>query len=511
MEEFKRSHLHSSHTSFDPGGCTSSRRQGLSSPSQTYSTVNRARPFSSPRSSPSASSASSDPPHRRPIHIDVTQPVRSFSGPLHPSSFSSDAPTYTAYLHLGTAQSDAGISTEPVIIDRHKACMRKGLAAVHKSHLVGKALSPIDSVTLPKSFPWELELLNTVLTRVETRPRIGSRCNGFRVESKSYKTLLQILTARRRSARDGFTINGRKPPAIPSWGDGFDLGPGEFYMLTDFELLAVCFRAEVEHFLLELRQFWSFTRRRPIIVPWDDIPTRRGSLPPSSGTLKSSNMCSFRTSPCDREHILVTGRHVADIPTHVDVGTELDNHLSNTSVAIVGVPSPSVPLSNSTSPAALISEPSSHSSEFAVCASTLVAQLESNISSAQPEFIEPNAGPPAPLSLSPLSETSHGGIEPLPCLSRSCESFGDGAGFMNKGVQMDHRYIHGESATSPATVTREVAAGTIIPTAGFSALSPGRGGTAITSLRLSSYYEMARNQSPWYGSLPRLRLPQGIG
>ncbi|KAJ7812477.1 hypothetical protein B0H13DRAFT_1926105 [Mycena leptocephala] len=57
-------------------------------------------------SDPSASSAS-----RPPISIDVSRPVRSFCGPLHPSSFTTDASVYRARLRLSTAQSDAGISS----------------------------------------------------------------------------------------------------------------------------------------------------------------------------------------------------------------------------------------------------------------------------------------------------------------------------------------------------------------------------------------------------------------
>ncbi|KAJ7663704.1 hypothetical protein DFH06DRAFT_1128091 [Mycena polygramma] len=489
MEEFKRSHLHSSHTSFDPGGRKSSRELGFSSPPRNHSTVNHRHPSPSSRSSPSVTPAASsytakgsDSPHRRPISIDVSQPVRSFSGPLHPASFTPDAPTYTAYLHLSTVQSGAGISSEPVIIARHDACMRKGLAATHKSY---KGLDPIESATLQRSFPWELELLNAVLTRVETRPRIGSRSNGFRVESKSYKTLLQILTARRRSARDGFRINGRKPLALPSWGDSFDLS--EFYMLSDFELLAVCFRAEVEHFLIELRRFWSFSRRRPIIVPWESIPTRRGSSPSSSGTLESSDTRGALASPRSCENSLVASRHITDIPTQVYTGTELDNHLSNTTVVsrIVGVPSLLVPLSNCTSPPSLIPESRSQSSGFTVCASALVAQQESNISSTQPDLIESNTGPPASLTLNSLCETSHGGTDTPLSLSRCSESFGDRVGFLDKGDKIQYP-IQGDSVASPATVTHGLAAGTIIPTAEFSALAPGRLGTAITSVRRTS-------------------------
>jgi hypothetical protein len=65
-------------------------------------------------SDPSASS-----PSRPPISIDVSRPVRSFCGPPHPSSFTTDAPVYRARLQLSTAQSDVGISSEPDILGRN--------------------------------------------------------------------------------------------------------------------------------------------------------------------------------------------------------------------------------------------------------------------------------------------------------------------------------------------------------------------------------------------------------
>jgi hypothetical protein len=81
-------------------------------------------------------------------------------------------------------------------------------------------------------------------------------------ESENYEGLLQALAICKRSAMNGFRINGKRAPNLPSWG-GSGYGPNEFYTVNDFEILSVCFRLEVEQFLFQLRQFYDFERRRP--------------------------------------------------------------------------------------------------------------------------------------------------------------------------------------------------------------------------------------------------------
>lgn len=318
MQEFTTPPLHSSHMYFDSGGNKSSMEPGFSSPHHKYhyTTARRAslsvsHQLRSPNTTntswssvistvPSLPATSSSGPQspRRPISVDVLRPVRSFSGPLHSALFTPDAPIYEAHLHLSTAQSDAGISPEPEILARHKACVQKGSLGINKSNLLEMCVVPRSG--LQASFSWELELLGDVLSRVETRPRIGARSNGFRVESKAYGHLLRVLTSRRCRAMDGFALNGRKPPVVPCWGDNSNLN--EFYKLTDFEILAVCFRAEVEHFLFQLGRFYDFPRHRPRRVPRAESrdlvckSNQNSPLPISRPTSCEFNTTSARSS-----------------------------------------------------------------------------------------------------------------------------------------------------------------------------------------------------------------------
>ncbi|KAJ7030768.1 hypothetical protein C8F04DRAFT_1186422 [Mycena alexandri] len=137
--------------------------------------------------------------------------------------------------------------------------MQKGLSAIKKTYLL--ETNRVPSVLLKRFFSSELELLDNTLSCVQTRPRIGMRSNGFRLEPASYNQLLRVLANRGRRGYDGFILNGRKPPTIPSWSELYD--PDAFYSLTDFEILAVCFRVEVENFLYQLQQFYQFNQRRP--------------------------------------------------------------------------------------------------------------------------------------------------------------------------------------------------------------------------------------------------------
>ncbi|KAJ7631673.1 hypothetical protein DFH06DRAFT_1140469 [Mycena polygramma] len=441
MKEFKHSPvpLNSSNTSFDPGGYTSSE-QGFSPRARTRSMIHHAHPSSSPRSRPSPTPAalpritgsSSDLPlaRRRPLRIDISQPVRSFSGPLHPETFMPDAPTYSAQLRLSTAESDADLSGEPEIIARHKACVHKGLPTLNKPDLVPS--SSVHRAQVHRSFPLELGLLDKVLTSIETRPRIDSRPNGFRVEPSSYKHLIYVLTSRRRKAKDGFALNGKKPPVIPSWGNSYQ--PEQFYTLADFEILAVCFRVEVEHFLLQLSQFWSFIRRRPIIVHDNVVSTRPGSSPPSSRAQESSDMLSSHPFPRGSDNgLALNGHAVPDIPKRVDIGTELDCHPSITDVAspTVVIPSVSAISSGSTSAAAACGMLESRSrlpesnqpAESPVCTSAFFAHRECIVCSAQP------------------CSTNHGEVETRPHLSSSSGRLDESVGLTNKGVEIQRHML----------------------------------------------------------------------
>ncbi|KAJ7193237.1 hypothetical protein GGX14DRAFT_405675 [Mycena pura] len=212
--------------------------------------------------------------------VDISQPVRSFCGPLAPTSFKPDAPISCTDLQLATALSGAHILSEPDILARHNACRQKGFFAIDKAHLLEISIPPY--ATLGASFSHDLELLYNVLTHVETRPRFGARSNGFRLKSESYNAFIQMLTTRKRHGLDGFRLHGRRSPTIPSWGDGA-CGLDEFYTLSDFEILAVCFRVEVEHFLFQLHQFYDFKRRRPFIKPRETRhPSSSSSLNPVS-------------------------------------------------------------------------------------------------------------------------------------------------------------------------------------------------------------------------------------
>ncbi|KAJ7814573.1 hypothetical protein B0H13DRAFT_2381646 [Mycena leptocephala] len=84
----------------------------------------------------------------------------------------------------------------------------------------------------------------------------------------------QILARRTEALTKGATGTGKDflvdvsrasrretPPPLPSWGNNEDILSG--YNENSFEILGVCFRAEVENFLVPLDKYWDYPERKP--------------------------------------------------------------------------------------------------------------------------------------------------------------------------------------------------------------------------------------------------------
>ncbi|KAJ7114179.1 hypothetical protein C8R43DRAFT_1138466 [Mycena crocata] len=155
------------------------------------------------------------------------------------------------------------IGTNADILARRADAIVKGVNPINKGFLLRaqKASRRLYSFVFPK----ELDLLDSVLTQVEQLVLQGVHYEGvqyaYRVDKDKYQLLLRILYDLRKSAEDSFRLSGKTPPALPSWGDDEDLS--EAYRPNSFEILAVCFRVEVENFLWLLDKYYDFEERKP--------------------------------------------------------------------------------------------------------------------------------------------------------------------------------------------------------------------------------------------------------
>ncbi|KAJ7024232.1 hypothetical protein C8F04DRAFT_1270561 [Mycena alexandri] len=170
------------------------------------------------------------------------EPLEDPTGPLDRDIMVKEALVLTVDMNLPSTQSVAKIAGHPQIKARHNKALSKGLKTIHKTHLLSAGLAT--QRLFLAVFPDELELLNNVFTQAKMCECYGTFGTGYKVVTNDYEILLRVLFNHRFSAEDPFRLAGKRPPKMPSWGADNDLE--EYYTLNDFEILAVCFRAEVE-------------------------------------------------------------------------------------------------------------------------------------------------------------------------------------------------------------------------------------------------------------------------
>ncbi|KAJ6460558.1 hypothetical protein C8R45DRAFT_941646 [Mycena sanguinolenta] len=77
-----------------------------------------------------------------------------------------------------------------------------------------------------------------------------------RVHKVNYLTLLRVLYNLRCTTADAFHLAGKPLPELPTWGTKANIL--NIYSLNDPEILGLCFRVEVENFLVILDKHYNF-------------------------------------------------------------------------------------------------------------------------------------------------------------------------------------------------------------------------------------------------------------
>jgi hypothetical protein len=114
----------------------------------------------------------------------------------------------------------------------------------------------------------ETRLLDKVLT--EVRYAFTSEDSViFTVDPKPFCKLLKRLVTLRKKAQDSILVAGMAIPETPIWGKDGDIG--KFHNKGDFEILGICFRAEVENFLWRLQEWFDFSSSISHNAPTEEI------------------------------------------------------------------------------------------------------------------------------------------------------------------------------------------------------------------------------------------------
>jgi hypothetical protein len=188
-------------------------------------------------------------------HLD---PLEELTGPVDDQDVDTATEPVVVATEKHTFKSLGKIGHNPVILARRSEALLKGLKTINKQYLMSAQKASRKMYTVV--FPHELELLYEILIKPE-RLQLLSGDKAYRVQKDVYQVLLRILFDLRKASQDSFRLAGKTPPSIPSWGDDDDLE--ETYLENDYEILGICFRVEVEHFLWLLDKYHDFVQRQP--------------------------------------------------------------------------------------------------------------------------------------------------------------------------------------------------------------------------------------------------------
>ncbi|KAJ7652816.1 hypothetical protein DFH06DRAFT_1418481 [Mycena polygramma] len=185
------------------------------------------------------------------------QPITEFDGPVDDDELSDAAPVEVA-VDFPTLRPLGRIGSNTEVLARRSEALAKGARAIHKGFLLqGLKLS---RTVASEEFPKQWELLNRTLKDLQQLTLVTGDY-VYRVQKNNYRVLERVLDTMRRESEPSFTIEGKTQPALPQWGNRDDIL--DAYRPNDFEILGVCFRVEVENFLMLANKYHDFKTHQP--------------------------------------------------------------------------------------------------------------------------------------------------------------------------------------------------------------------------------------------------------
>ncbi|KAJ7601798.1 hypothetical protein DFH06DRAFT_1153477 [Mycena polygramma] len=185
-------------------------------------------------------------------------PLQDYSGPVPDNNVDPSAPARRTQVTVPTLKPLSKIGNNAQILARRTEALAKGASGTGKDFLL--TATKASRRLYQHVFPKEFQLLDALLTEVEILQLFGMGA-GYRVEKDQFRLLLRILQKLRAIAEDSFTVDGKTPPPLPTWGDDEDIL--EVYDQNAFEILGVCFRVEVENFLVLLDKYYDYHEGKP--------------------------------------------------------------------------------------------------------------------------------------------------------------------------------------------------------------------------------------------------------
>ncbi|KAJ7511177.1 hypothetical protein B0H11DRAFT_2183230, partial [Mycena galericulata] len=221
--------------------------------------------------------------------IQNMPPVTVYQGTVSDSQIMDQevGPTYAQLLDLPTFQPRRQMADGSAVLARRDACISEAITALNKPHLANCRTA--SRRMHYHVFKDELNALESLLYRVERNEgRLDDRggvsftvFGVYRFEASAFQHLMELLEGRRVQAATTFTIKGKRLPSLPILGtDGV---VSSWRRENDFEIVGVCFRLEVEDFLVQLDSEYDFLkgkgRKVETFPPENILPTTNEPAP----------------------------------------------------------------------------------------------------------------------------------------------------------------------------------------------------------------------------------------
>jgi hypothetical protein len=161
------------------------------------------------------------------------------------------------FLMMESTGSSRSIGIDNEMRERRESAISIGIRTLNKRTL--RNWKPASRRVQEDVFIIEFSLLEALLHKV----RRGNDADGFiryAPFKDEYLRLISLLKRKRTIARETFICKGISLPKLPSWGN--DFGVDDFIPLIEFEIVAICFRAEVEDFCRRLDAVFDFDEAR---------------------------------------------------------------------------------------------------------------------------------------------------------------------------------------------------------------------------------------------------------
>jgi hypothetical protein len=207
-----------------------------------------------------------------PVGINVEHALHEFAGPQLAHLVNMPSDPILLEVVLPTLRRHFGTFPDRIFARRNTA-LRLGAAAFNKPFLLNpdKDSTPTPRAVIRRSLGClrdDFDALDDVLASIEVAQLVQGGGPVYRLRSDRFAVLKTKLVALAARAQRGFGLFAPPMPAIPTWGvnDNFR----RYFDASDFEILGVCFRAEVEYYVETLARYFDFSTNA-ILPPTAEI------------------------------------------------------------------------------------------------------------------------------------------------------------------------------------------------------------------------------------------------